>query len=82
LSQTEILNNADSGGDMAVKLAMGEAAVISDNRKYFLDHGVDINALESATSGSNASKRSNNTLLIKNLPPNLIEAELEAMFTR
>jgi multiple RNA-binding domain-containing protein 1 len=82
ISQIDILNSADSGGDMAVKLAIGEATVIADNRKYFLDHGIDINALESATSGSNASKRSNTTLLVKNLPPNLVEAELEAMFTR
>lgn len=79
------------GGEMAVRLAIGETHVIQENQEYFASHGVDIQVLESAlrrgksekgAPKTEAAKRSTTTLLIKNLPHDLIEAELEDMFTK
>lgn len=79
-----------------MRLAVGETHVLQDNREYFLSHGVDIDILESALSGKNKKekgksgkdsgggevKRSGTTILIKNLPHDLIADELEDMFAR
>lgn len=79
------------GGEMAVRLAIGETHVIQENQEYFASHGVDIQVLESAlrrgkaekgAAKTDAAKRSTTTLLIKNLPHDLVEAELEDMFTK
>ena len=50
------------GGEMAVRLAMGETQVLQENREYFLSHGVDLSALESLTAGSGTVTRSGTTL--------------------
>lgn len=80
VDRADILNTAESGGELAVRLAVGEAHVIQENREYFASHGVDITALESTSSGSKASSRSGTTLLVKNLPFDMVAEELEAMF--
>ena len=83
-----------AGGEMAVRLAIGETHVIQENQAYFASHGVNIEVLESAlrrnktekkggaAAKTEVAKRSTTTLLIKNLPHDLIEAELEDMFTK
>ena len=76
------MSNTESGGELAVRMAIGEAHVIAENKEFFVKHGVDINALESTTSSSTSSKRSPTTLLVKNLPPDVNEADLEANFAR
>jgi hypothetical protein len=58
----------------------GEVQVVTDNKTYLASHGVDITALESINSREKATKRSNTTILIKNLPANSIESELVKMF--
>ena len=70
------------GGEMAVRLAMGETQVLQENREYFLSHGVDLSALESLTAGSGTVTRSGTTLLVKNLPHDVVESELEEIFAR
>lgn len=82
VSGSDILDRTEGGGEMAVRLAIGEAHVIQENRDYFSSHGVDLTALESHASSSKASGRSTTTLLIKNLPHDVIEGELESMFSR
>ena len=82
MSRSEILDRSESGGEMAVRLAIGEAHVIQENRDYFSAHGVDLGSLESHASNSKASARSNTTLLVKNLPHDVIEEEIESMFSR
>ena len=59
--------NADADG-MAVRLAIGETRIIQENKSYFAEHGVDLDALESAQSSTTKSKRSGTTILVKNLP--------------
>jgi hypothetical protein len=56
--------------------------VIRENHEYFLNHGVDIEALEAFSSERKASHRSTTTILLKNLPHDCVENELESMFTR
>lgn len=69
---------------MAVRLAIGEAQVVGENRDYFALHGVDVDVLESTHSSSKAAAgaRSTTTLLVKNLPPSTVPDELESMFAR
>lgn len=82
VSRSDILDTREGAGEMAVRMAIGETHVIQENQEYFLQHGVDITALESASSSNKATQRSTTTLLIKNLPHDLVEDELESMFSR
>ena len=68
-------------GDAAVRLALGETQVIEENREYFKKHGIDMEALVSANRNSKESvKRSNSSILIKNLPYDTLIDELQKVF--
>lgn len=82
MSSADILDTTRSGGEMAVRLAIGESQIVMENRDYFAQHGVDIEALESTHSTQKATTRSTTTLLVKNLPPSSVPDELESMFAR
>lgn len=82
VTSADILDTSRSGGEMAVRLAIGEAAVVMENREYFAQHGIDVDALESTHSTAKAGARSTTTLLVKNLPPTTVPEELESMFAR
>ena len=83
MSRADILDTSGaSAGDLAVRLAIGETQILQENREYFQAHGVDITALESMGSMTKADKRSTTTLLVKNLPHDSKEAELEDMFAK
>jgi multiple RNA-binding domain-containing protein 1 len=58
-----------NGGDIAVRMAIGETKIIQDNTTFFAKHGVNMSALDSQLSNKKASRRSSTILLIKNLPP-------------
>jgi hypothetical protein len=73
--------NKKGAADIAITMAVGENQVIQQNSEFFKSHAIDLNALESAHSNSKAVKRSNTTLLVKNLRHNASDAdELENMF--
>lgn len=92
LRKSSVLNVKDgmSGGDAAVRLALGETALIEENRKYFAEHGVDMDALVSVhrleddeSDGKIADQpilRSQRSILVKNLPADTTEAELFKVF--
>lgn len=83
ISRADILDTAgSSGGDLAVRLAISETQILQENKEYFKSHGVDISALESLGSQSRATQRSTTTLLVKNLPHDVVSAELEDMFSK
>ena len=82
VSHSTILDTNEGGGEMAVRMAIGETQIIQENRAYFMSNGVDINALESKDSDTRRAKRSTTTILIKNLPNDLNTDELESMFAR
>lgn len=67
---------------MAVRLAVGEAQVIQENKAYFASYGIDLDALESSNSADRATKRSTTTILVKNLPPDTKPEELQDMFAK
>ena len=89
ISKADLLD--PSASDMAVRLALGEIKVISVTKEYFEEHGVNTQVLESAALAAskrskNSSKmfkdrRSDNVLIIKNLPYNTDEEELKNLFT-
>lgn len=90
LRKGDILGVKDklSSGDAAVRLALGETQIIEENREYFRQHGVDMEALVSANEGSNGNqtgaakskKRSKTAILVKNLPFDTRVEELEKLF--
>lgn len=82
LQKGQVLDPTESGGEMAVRMAIGESHVQQDNREYFSSRGVDLTALESHLSSRRASQRSSTTLLVKNLPQDAHAEELETMFAR
>ena len=65
-----------------MRLAIGEAQVIEENRQYFASHGVDVFALESSHSSDRAATRSISTLLVKNLSSDMVADEVESLFAR
>jgi len=79
---SDILDTSEQGGEMAVRLAVGEAHILMENKKFFEDNGIDMTALESNASSNKAIKRSTTTILIKNLPHDLVEEELENIFSK
>lgn len=82
VENADILDTNLKGGDLAVRMAIGETQVIQENQSYLTSMGVDLNALESLNSTSKSIKRSTTTLLIKNLPPQSEVQELENMFVK
>jgi multiple RNA-binding domain-containing protein 1 len=90
LRKGDILGVKDklSSGDAAVRLALGETQIIEENREYFRQHGVDMEALVSANEGTNdnqsgsaaSKKRSKTAILVKNLPFDTRVDELEKLF--
>jgi multiple RNA-binding domain-containing protein 1 len=88
ISRGDILDtDGVGGGELAVRLAIGETQVIQENKEYFSSHGVDFDSLESALSSSKSksskpTERSTTTLLIKNLPHDVVGEELEEMFAK
>lgn len=80
VEESQIMDVSQGGGELAVRLAIAEAHILQGNKEYLSSHGVDLTALESSGSSSRAAKRSTTTLLVKNLPPDSDQAELEAMF--
>lgn len=82
VDKSSIMDTSLKGGDMAIRLAIGETQVIQENKEYLAKHGVDLNAMESINSSNKAVQRSTTTLLVKNLPPDTEVEELESMFAR
>jgi multiple RNA-binding domain-containing protein 1 len=74
-----------SSGDAAVRMALGETAVIEENRTYFAQHGVDMEALVSL-GGADDDKnkkdilRSKSSILVKNLPHDTNKEDLMKVF--
>jgi multiple RNA-binding domain-containing protein 1 len=69
-----------SSGDAAVRLALGETQIIEENRVYFKKHGVDMEALVSPVGEADKHKRSNTSVLVKNLPYDTKVEELMKLF--
>lgn len=82
LTSADILDTTKSAGEMAVRLAVAEVQVVTENKDFLAQHGVDIDALESTHSANRAVARSTTTLLVKNLPATTVPDEIESMFAR
>ena len=86
LRKGEILGVKDklSSGDAAVRLALGETQIIEENREYFRQHNVDMDALvsveQNGETSSDSNKRSNTSILVKNLPFDTRLEELAKLF--
>jgi multiple RNA-binding domain-containing protein 1 len=75
-SKGDILSLRDglSSGDAAVRLALGETALIEENQRFLERLGISASTLEGPT------KRSNTCILVKNLPADTTEEELMKVF--
>lgn len=90
MSKGDVLNvkNGISSGNAAVRLALGETHIISENIAFFEEHGVDVKALDSTMQkGRNSSgdtpsqpKRSRTMILVKNLPYDTSKDDLMKVF--
>jgi multiple RNA-binding domain-containing protein 1 len=78
-----------SSGDAAVRLALGETQIIEENRQYFANHGVDMEALVSTSTKTATDKkvaekgelkRSTTSILVKNLPFETEKDDLQKLF--
>ncbi|XVF25349.1 hypothetical protein REPUB_Repub13aG0205500 [Reevesia pubescens] len=79
VSKSELLDR--EADDLAVRIALGETQVIAETKKALTNAGVNISSLEEVAAGkTNDMKRSNNVLLVKNLPYGSVDGELAKMF--
>ncbi|XP_065867175.1 multiple RNA-binding domain-containing protein 1-like [Euphorbia lathyris] len=79
VSKSDLLDR--EADDLAVRIALGETQVIAETKKALLSAGVNIKSLEEFAAGkTDAVKRSNHVLLVKNLPYGSSEGELSKMF--
>lgn len=81
ISKSDLLER--EADDLPVRIALGEAQVLSDTKKYLSSAGVNVAALEESASKRNEEcKRSNHIILVKNLPYSSTEGELADMFKK
>eukprot|EP00580_Thalassiosira_gravida_P013877 CAMPEP_0201682814 /NCGR_PEP_ID=MMETSP0494-20130426/51808_1 /ASSEMBLY_ACC=CAM_ASM_000839 /TAXON_ID=420259 /ORGANISM="Thalassiosira gravida, Strain GMp14c1" /LENGTH=907 /DNA_ID=CAMNT_0048166577 /DNA_START=501 /DNA_END=3224 /DNA_ORIENTATION=+ len=90
VSKGDVLNVKDgiSSGNAAVRLALGETHIISENIAFFESHGVDVSALDSnqkkggrsGSGGAAPAKRSKTMILVKNLPYDTSMEDLTKVF--
>lgn len=71
------LLNPESSESVAVRMALGETQIVIETRKFLIDHGVQLDAFSQP-----ATKRSKTVILVKNLPVDTSEDELEAIFKK
>lgn len=81
ISKSDLLDR--EADDLPVRIALGEAQVLSDTKKYLSSAGVNVAALEESASKRNEEcKRSNHIILVKNLHYSSTEGELANMFKK
>lgn len=79
LAKGDILDKESK--NLAVRLAIGETLLVQENKDFFEQEGIDLDALEGAkTSKKGSIARSATILLIKNLPFSSNKEELHQMF--
>ncbi|KAJ2765545.1 Multiple RNA-binding domain-containing protein 1, partial [Coemansia nantahalensis] len=74
ISKAELLS-ADSAGNPAVRLALAETHIVNDAKRFFEEHGVQLDRFDD-------SVRSDVVILVKNIPFSVDEDELRALFGR
>ena len=84
VSKAEVL---DPGAkDLAVRLALGEAQVVSETKEALAAAGVNVASLDHAVAGDRQKKktiaRSDAVILVKNLPYETTEEELQILFSK
>eukprot|EP00850_Spirogloea_muscicola_P022791 SM000312S11984 [mRNA] locus=s312:51924:57373:+ [translate_table: standard] len=82
VSKSELLD--PSADDLAVRMALGETHIIAETKQSLAAEGVDVSILEGLTlkTAGSKSQRSNNVILVKNLPFSTDHADLAALFDR
>ena len=79
MKKGEILDS--QANNMAVRVALGEAHVLAETKKFLADNGVSTDALDDAAKGLKV-KRSKCTILVKNLPADTDVPELRQLFSK
>ena len=74
-----------SAGNAAVRLALGETAIIEENLLFFAKQGIDLDTRVVEAAGSNNGnkdepRRSKTRILVKNLPHDTTKEELTKIF--
>ncbi|CAN6236209.1 unnamed protein product [Urochloa humidicola] len=81
ISKSELLDR--EANNLAAVIALAEAQVTAETKKYVSRCGVNVAAMEEFASRRNEkSKRSNHVILVKNLPFSTSEEELAAIFQK
>ncbi len=78
-----------TGGEVALRVALSETHVLQQNTEFFKSHGVDTNLLfgtsnddDGKTQSKEKSRRSTRTIMVKNLPNDAVEDEVSGLFLR
>ncbi|WFD29563.1 Multiple RNA-binding domain-containing protein 1 [Malassezia sp. CBS 17886] len=76
VSKADILNPDEGHTSAAVRLALAETRVVQETKQFLAEHGVDLDAL------AQSRERSDDTILVKNIPYGTTADEVRALFAR
>lgn len=76
VSKSDILNPEESSTSAAVRLALAETRIIQETKQFFEQNGMNLDAFE------NVKERSDDTILVKNIPYGTTGDEIRALFER
>ncbi|PKI83001.1 Multiple RNA-binding domain-containing protein 1 [Malassezia vespertilionis] len=74
IPKTDILTSDEAGASPAVRLALAETRVIQDTKQFFEENGMQLEHLH------DVRERSDDTILVKNIPYGTSGEELRALF--
>eukprot|EP01127_Copromyxa_protea_P013206 TRINITY_DN3531_c0_g1_i1.p1 TRINITY_DN3531_c0_g1~~TRINITY_DN3531_c0_g1_i1.p1 ORF type:complete len:896 (-),score=304.34 TRINITY_DN3531_c0_g1_i1:2-2689(-) len=71
-----------SANDMALRQALGETNIIAETKKFLIDEGVAVEALEGLRKKETKIARSSTVILVKNISPSTSDNEIKILFGR
>lgn len=74
VAKSDILNPEDGSTSAAVRLALAETRIIQETKEFFAQHGMNLEAFE------HVKERSDDTILVKNIPYGTTGEEIRALF--
>ncbi|KAG7263405.1 hypothetical protein CRUP_007411, partial [Coryphaenoides rupestris] len=74
-TKSQVLDH-ESGGSLAVRMALGETQIVQETRQFLLDNRVSLDSFSQA-----AAPRSTTAMLVKNLPAGVAVTELQELFS-
>lgn len=75
MEKSRLLTHQTHKDPIAVRMALGDASVVSDMRKFLVSNGIELDSFDNPQ-----APRSKTVIIVKNLPGNIDKSELKGLF--